>query len=111
MEDDFGFDLSDIDLEDLIDTDDQGSPSIEEMSGPELEEYVMKMGSVPLDDQGRMLISCPNNPNPAFCGLYPVPGPDGELKIDCTGPLNTTGNNVLCRYGPSERHRYDEGRR
>jgi hypothetical protein len=100
--DDFPFDL-----DDFVPDDDGGTPDIADMSPRELEEYVMKMGSVSLDEQGRMLISCPNNANPAFCGLYPVPGPEGDVEIQCTGPLNTNGNSGHCRYGGNSYFRYD----
>jgi len=98
------FDLDDFDLKDFIDNEDYSGPDIASMSPRELEEYVLKHGVVP-NGKGGMLVACSNNPNPAFCGLYKGPSGEGGEQLDCTGPLNTAGNNVLCRYGSSEKYR------
>lgn len=55
------------------------------MSDKELLDYVQKMGSVPLDDQGRQIISCPTYPC-AACHLHTI-YEDGSATTVCTGPV------------------------
>ncbi|WP_436935736.1 hypothetical protein [Halovenus marina] len=82
----------DVDLEDLIESSDSSADDLNVSSKSELADKVISLGSVKLDDEGRMLISCVGG-SPArgrgnyICGIFPLPDPNGDgFKQVCTGP-------------------------
>jgi hypothetical protein len=86
----------DIDLEDLISASGNSEEDFDVESRLELVEKVLALGSLKLDDEGRMLISCPgrtSGSNEYVCGIFPVPDPDGDgFKQVCTGPTMSLYN-------------------
>jgi len=87
-------DPEDIDVEDLIGSSgtDVSSKSLEDIY-----EKVSIEGVVYLDDKGKMLISCPcyKARKPLVCPVFPVPDPDGDTKLVCSGPKIRYNNSNL----------------
>jgi len=98
-------DPSDVELEDLIGASGSSADDLDVSSKLELAQKVKTLGSLKLDDEGRMLISCPayNAINKDFiCGIFPLPDPDGNgFKQVCTGPTITISNDSDLQSGKS----------
>jgi hypothetical protein len=81
---------SDVDLEDLVSASGGSANDLNVDSKLELAQKVKTLGSLKLDDEGRMLISCPaytSSNTDYICGIFPLPDPGGEgFKQVCTGP-------------------------
>ncbi|QUJ71939.1 hypothetical protein [Haloarcula marismortui] len=83
-------DPEDVDLEDLINSSSGSVDDLNVDSKLELAQKVKTLGSLKLDDEGRMLISCPaytSSNTDYICGIFPLPDPGGDgFKQVCTGP-------------------------
>lgn len=92
-------------LENMVETTDDYSKlnkdaikRLAKMDAEEQYNYVQSMGMVPLDDEGRQLISCPKKN--AVCSLFPI-YQNGGTETVCSGPVVRKGTYTRV-FGESE---------